>query len=407
MKDLLFAEMDKRKIDWIILSGRRTFTTNLIYFLPCAFVVHPYLIIKKAHEPILIYENMEKTEALKSGYKCFSRDEIISRTELLAISEPTEKVTAFYEALFKKFQISGNVFFSGLEPVEESFVVKAFLQKNADFVNSVYSPSLFPVLRRTKSPSEAVFMRDSAQATVKMFENVYSYINRCHLSGNTILNENNIPVTLGDLRNVVLSTAAESGFLFEDPPIIAMGRDAASPHCRGRDSMEIKQGYPIVMDLSPKSSSHGYFSDMTRTFCIGKAAFELKEMYETVKTAYNSVLGSIKPGTALSLPDIHVSEYFKAQGHPVVMDKTGIASGYVHSLGHGIGLDVHEEPRISTYNRDENAVFMCGDVFTIEPGLYYEDRETGIRLEDSFMLNEKGELENLTEFPMELEIDIK
>jgi Xaa-Pro aminopeptidase len=83
----------------------------------------------------------------------------------------------------------------------------------------------------------------------------------------------------------------------------------------------------------------------------------------------------------------------------------GTDTGYVHSLGHGIGLNVHESPGIS-HQSPEKTVFKAGNVVTIEPGLYYPDRGYGIRVEDSVYIDENGHLHNLTNFPYDLVIPL-
>jgi Xaa-Pro aminopeptidase len=100
-----------------------------------------------------------------------------------------------------------------------------------------------------------------------------------------------------------------------------------------------------------------------------------------------------------------VCEFFEERGHPTVLHTPGTAEGYVHSLAHGLGLNVHEAPYFPT--TFEAYKLQPGNVFTVEPGLYYPDRGYGVRVEDTVYLNEKGELEVLTDCPYDLVVELK
>jgi Xaa-Pro aminopeptidase len=99
-------------------------------------------------------------------------------------------------------------------------------------------------------------------------------------------------------------------------------------------------------------------------------------------------------------------DYFAAQGHPTPLSHPGTHVGYVHSLGHGIGLDIHEEPRLSS-SAGNATVLQAGHVFSVEPGLYYPDRGFGVRIEDSVAFTEAGELINLTDYAYDLVIPMR
>ncbi|MCL4255360.1 MAG: M24 family metallopeptidase, partial [Anaerolineae bacterium] len=99
-----------------------------------------------------------------------------------------------------------------------------------------------------------------------------------------------------------------------------------------------------------------------------------------------------------------VQDYFEGLGHPTLRNNPNTQNGYTHSLGHGMGLNIHERPRISHTSKED--VFMVGNVVTIEPGLYYPEKDMGIRVEDSFYVTETGELLSLTSFRKDLVLPI-
>ena len=100
-----------------------------------------------------------------------------------------------------------------------------------------------------------------------------------------------------------------------------------------------------------------------------------------------------------------VLDYFEAQGHPTRRSHPGTNVGYTHSLGHGVGLNIHERPSISHMVKED--VFEKGNFITIEPGLYYPERGLGVRIEDSFIIGDDGELVSITSFHKDLVLTLK
>ena len=405
MKNDLYNEMKIRKIDWLILSGNRSYTPDIIYILGDAALAHPIILIEKNNEPIIIYEPMEKEEALKTGGRIYSREEILPRSKAMEFNCDKDRQTAFYANLFEKFSIKGNILFCGNDEINNSFILHEIVSSfNEINMVSYEHRNIFHQIRQIKEKHEIDHIRDVSKKTVKIFSGIDNFLSKGVFSGENIKDETGKNITLGDIRRLVLKIMAEENLTFEQVPIIAMGKDGSSPHCRGNDQQELIQGQSIVMDISPKNLLSGYFSDMTRTICVGQPCEHLQETYDTVKKAYELSLKYIRQGIKLCEPDMEVSSFFRAKGHKVVMDSPGIIEGYTHSLGHGIGLNLHELPRVSAYNIDDSQIFQPNMVFTIEPGLYYESKNLGVRLEDTFCLNSNGELENLTQYPMNLQI---
>lgn len=168
--------------------------------------------------------------------------------------------------------------------------------------------------------------------------------------------------------------------------IVSCGKDTANPH--GTTDGPLMANAPIILDIFPRSKKKRYFADMTRTVLHGEASKELKEMYESVLAAQEKGLQTVKPGIPAS--DVHnaVCDVFEKRGYDTY--RSGSKVGFIHSTGHGVGLDVHELPGVG-----ENGVLLeAGNVITIEPGLYYPETG-GIRLEDMVLVTENG-YENLT-----------
>ena len=138
----------------------------------------------------------------------------------------------------------------------------------------------------------------------------------------------------------------------------------------------------------------------------GLSTDEVLQAYEQTKEIFDRVLASLAVGQPCKDSQIMVCEYYESKGHKTPLNTPGTEEGYVHSLGHGIGLDVHEEPRLS-HAAGNTTLLQPGHVVSVEPGLYYPDRGFGVRIEDSVAFNEAGVLVNLSDYPYDLIVPMK
>ncbi|CRX37435.1 M24 family metallopeptidase [Estrella lausannensis] len=173
-------------------------------------------------------------------------------------------------------------------------------------------------------------------------------------------------------------------------PIIAFGENSACPHHKP-SGRKLKQGDIVLFDLGV--TLQGYASDLTRTFFFGNANPQLKHIYQVVLEAQEETLKLCKPGTPLHLLD---------QKARSLITEAGFGPQFSHSLGHGIGLEVHELPslpRVALTNSPEE-VLAPGMAITIEPGIYLP-KLGGVRIEDTVIISERGH-KNLTKLPKEM-----
>jgi len=171
------------------------------------------------------------------------------------------------------------------------------------------------------------------------------------------------------------------------PVIVASGSNSSMPHWKNSDRT-LKKGDFVIIDWGAEYK--GYFSDMTRTFIIGEVSERQKEIYNIVNKARNEAIISCRPGIQAKQIDTVARNFIKLSGY---------GENFGHATGHGVGLDIHEFPKI---NRDSNEEIQQGMVFTVEPGIYIEEFG-GVRIEDMVVVREKT-AEILTNLPRDLEI---
>jgi Xaa-Pro aminopeptidase len=240
-------------------------------------------------------------------------------------------------------------------------------------VDLVPAGDLVEQLRAVKEPEEIGRIAAAAELT----DDVYRWALDRGLAGRT---ERDVA---RDCEARLRELDAEPSF----PPIIAAAENGALPHAEPGDR-EIGPGELVVFDMGAQLD--GYCSDCTRTFATGDPGQEAREVYDLVLTAQLAGLGAIRAGASGKEVDAVAREIIAEAGHG---DQFG------HGLGHGVGLEVHESPRLATTSEDE---LREGNVVTVEPGIYLAG-QFGVRIEDLIVLTDDG-YRNLSGMPKELQI---
>ena len=185
---------------------------------------------------------------------------------------------------------------------------------------------------------------------------------------------------------------------FADEFIVSHGEQTAVGHDMG--SGPIAPDEPVCLDLFPRDRESGCFADMTRVFVVGTPSDELLEYHKLCLEALERSVAAVKPGVPASELHKISCDVFEEHGYPTLRSKQPgevLQDGFYHSLGHGVGLEVHEEPSLGRGPGE----LVAGDVIAVEPGLY-RNGYGGCRLEDLVLVTENGG-EVLTDYPYDLE----
>ena len=243
-------------------------------------------------------------------------------------------------------------------------------------------------MRAKKNKHEILLMKDVQKVTEKAMGRAISLIRSASVKKG-ILHIDKKPLTAEQVKFAMHSLLLQHGCGAVDT-IVSCGEDTSIPHITG--SGPLKSDEPIVIDLFPVNEISGYYADMTRTVVRGEPSREILEMFNTLRQAKKIGISLVKTGA--SGADIHLAvvDFFKDHGYE------SNTRGFVHNLGHGVGLQVHELPTVGPAGK----ALATGNVITIEPGLYYPGIG-GVRLEDIGVVMAKG-FENFTAFPEDLVI---
>lgn len=359
------------KLTGLILVGGSSPSDADIRYLSGFTAPDPFLFLKTDSANYLVVNAMEKGRAEKQskpGIKVFTP------VELGLTLKQSGKVEKQIIALLEKAKIRRIKI-----PSEFPAGIFQALKKQGVKV-SVDEKSVCPE-RRAKTKDEIAFLRDSQRTAAAAMNAATALIGSAKIDREKRLRTGKEYLTSERVRQLIHKTLIDhgcSGF----QTIVAGGEQATDPHERGHG--RLYAGQAIIIDIFPYSEKNGYWGDMTRTVCRGPAAPELKRLYYAVKAAQAAALRAVKPGICADHIHTAAKEVFKKRGYKTE-EINGQHIGFIHGTGHGVGLDIHERPRIGT----SGEMLEAGNVITIEPGLYYPGLG-GVRIEDTIVVVKEG-----------------
>jgi Xaa-Pro aminopeptidase len=336
----------------------------------------PFVFFKKPGDPgVIIISQMELGRASREASAA-----VMTRTQA-GLPDILKKEKDPYRAT--AMMIAGQVGKKILVPPNFPIALANSLNK---YCTILVDSGTVQSMRAKKSRDEILLMKNVQKVTEKAMERAISLIRSASVKKG-ILYLDKTPLTAEFVKFSMHSLLLQHGCNAVDT-IVSCGEDTSIPHITG--SGPLKSDEPIVIDLFPVNEISGYYADMTRTVVRGEPSPEILEMYNTLREAKHLGISLVRKGA--SGADIHqeVVDFFKDHGYE------STTRGFVHNLGHGVGLQVHELPTVGPAGK----ALLSGNVITIEPGLYYPGIG-GVRLEDIGVVTTKG-FENFTEFPEDL-----
>jgi Xaa-Pro aminopeptidase len=392
-------EMEKRGLEALIAFSDSTYNNPEFYYLVGAHIPRGGVYLKKVFEPpILIVNSIDLIEAKKGSVKNVKAFNDYEYEKFLKSYGVEKAFSIFLQKLLKLHKISGKVSLTGRSDISKALKIVKELEKAGCQIAIEDSPTLLESLMETKSEKEIEKIKAASRKTEKILQKTIDFISNLKRFGNRLLYKGK-KAAVGSVKSYVKKLLTEENLTLTEDFILAVGVKSAQPHYLGESKDALTLNKPIILDLFPQEPS-GYFTDITRTIVVGKASRKIKEMHKTVLEAQEKAVEKIEEGIEAKEVMNVVCNFFEEKGYLTVRGSSKIENGFLHSLGHGVGLTIGERPFISLFSKDK---LKKGSVFTIEPGLY-NLKIGGVRIEDVFTLNFKAKLEPLTNLNKDLEV---
>lgn len=411
MKADLDKLMKEQKIDALLVTGNAQHNPPMVYFSGGGHISDALLIKKYKQEPVLFFHPMERDEAARTGLKTISYSKYLL-TDFLTDAKGNQveaMVLRMKKMLTDLGLTSGRIGIYGEQEVGYFYTLIARLQQlmpKLIFEGFVKDEILLNA-RMTKEPDEIERIRQMGKVTVDVVGKTAEFLTSHKSKKGVLVHKDGSPVTIGEVKRKINLWLAEHEAENPEGTIFAIGRDAGVPHSTGTASDVLRLGQTIVFDIYPCEAGGGYFYDFTRTWCLGYAPDAVQKIYDDVKKVYDIVYSELKLNAPFMDYQKRTCELFEQMGHPTIMTDMTVERGYCHSLGHGIGLQVHEKPWSTMINPSPTDILAPNSVFTLEPGLYYPDEGMGVRIEDSLVAKADGTFEILADFSKDLLLPVK
>jgi Xaa-Pro aminopeptidase len=353
-----------------------------LYYRTGFFVPDPVIFIEREGKRMLVLSDLE----LDRGKKEATVDTVLSLSGYRKRLPPKKQRKAgliyIVDLIFKEHRIKSAV-------VPGGFPIKfADELRKLGYKVSCKKEEPFFEERLKKTPQEIKYISDSLRKTERAMGLAIKMIASSKVRGNRLLFKGHA-LTSEMIKSEINAELSRLGCAASHT-IVASGLHSSMPHHTGEGPLLPSQ--PVVIDIFPRSQESGYFGDMTRTVVRGEPSKELERMYQTVLTGQRLGISLIKHG--VKVKEIHgaIVDFFRKSGFETgTID--GKQQGFIHTTGHGLGLEIHEPPRVGP----AEGALEEGNVITVEPGLYYE-RLGGVRIEDVVVVKKGGCL-NLSRYP--------
>jgi Xaa-Pro aminopeptidase len=378
-----------------------SFKNENMYYLTKFLAPDPFILLKKVdREPIIVIKLMEHARALKesSVKDVRSYDEYDYLKTVKSFSNPQLGVLKFIAKVTEKELRKGTKIYV---PPNFPTIVTDALRKQELTIKPMFN--IIERTRETKDDDELEEIRFVQRITEEATTRAIETIADAQIGANKTLfskmEGNKEPLTVKKIKTAFGRFFLEKGCTMEEEIIVACGPRGADPHYFGNPQDKLKANQPIILDVYPRSQRKRYWSDMTRTVVRGTASKNVKRMFEAVLEAKYISSDAIRAGIIGS--EIHnlCCDTLEKAGYKTIRGGKKISKGFIHSLGHGVGLQIHEGPYLSEIY---TSPLKEHNVITVEPGLY-DPNIGGIRIEDIVEVTKQG-YNNLTKMEIRLEI---
>jgi len=387
LSDLDFM-MEEKGVDGILALGESTSNNpELLYLVGCSIPRGGIYVKRRGQDPILVVSETDLGSARSGRVKNVKSFGELGYYKLVE-NDPKHAYINLVTQVVAEAGLEGKVVIYGRNKPNVILQISSALKQRGLSVVEEDSPTLLEEVMMTKDDQEIEAIKRVGEVACKIVREVVEHLASCKVGDKLLYRGEELKV--GHIKRIIRVLLAENNLKPIDEMIFAQAPRSSDPHYTGLDSEPIRVGQPIVFDLFPQGRE-GYCFDLTRTISIGSPSPEFRLMYEAVFEAQLTVLDRLRSGMLAKEAMYAACEVFEKKGYDTPRTNLKLTRGFIHSLGHGIGLTIGERPYLSLYSQDR---IVDRQVFTVEPGLY-DPRLGGVRLEDVVVI-EGGVARNLT-----------
>jgi Xaa-Pro aminopeptidase len=384
-------EMQARNVDGIIVLGDTTLANPDLTYVVGGPLARGGIYFKRiGSDPLLLTSNLDVATARK--YRIVKQTKTFtefSYERLIAKHGRENAYPRLIKMILDQLGIRGKVVLFGRSDLAGGIYLADQLRKIGVTIKGEKSPTILESARETKTTNEKSLIRGVGLKTGRIVDGTIDLLrNLKNKRGHLYSGKQR--ATVGLIKEWISIALAKEGLIAPEGTIFASGVAGADPHNAGNPRQGLKLGKPIVFDIFPQSE-RGYWFDLTRTFVLGRADAKTVRLFETVKEAQVAALDSMKDSAPCKQAMMAACNVIELNGYRTLRElyrgkTTSVNSGFIHSLGHGVGLTIGERPYLSLLSTERLA---NDQIVTVEPGIYLPGFG-GVRIEDTVAITGDG-----------------
>lgn len=411
MKNDLDRLMAEAGMDGLWITGRLPGNAAARYFAGGAHLTEIDIIKTAGKAATLFHGPMERQEAASTGLDARTRtnDAWFSYLERANDNTLLAKAWRLADEFRECGLAAGRVAVYGKIDPGVFLAIERVLNRelpDLDLIAAGQGPDVLALARRTKSQPEIEEIQDVGRRTIQVVELVEKFLTSQQVQDDHLVTASDEALTVGDVKSQVHLWLAERGLEASEGIILAPGSQAGYPHSSGEANSPIPIGQSIIFDIFPRKLGGGYFFDFTRTWCLGEASQSVLQAHRDVLAVFEELKSAMVVGADTKDLQIQADRSFEELGYLSRLSTPGTTDGFFHGLGHGIGLEIHEDPWFDEQGA-RTTTLEPNMVLTLEPGLYYPDDGFGVRIEDTVVIDPDRGAVSLVPYPTGLVLALR
>jgi Xaa-Pro aminopeptidase len=396
------GEMEKKNIRSMIVFGDATTgNPDLCYVAGGSLPRGGIYLKRRFHDPTLVVSNIDVGSAREGRVRDIRTYSDYGFERISKRFDRDEAKARLYERIIRDTGLEGPTVIGGRNDVSNALLLVDALRRRGIKIVGEKTPTILEAARETKDRSEIERLRNMGKKTARVVERTRQFLKGSRVQGSKVLYKSK-PLQVETVKRTIGRLLSEESIIAPEDTIFAVGRRSSDPHYGGEDREIVRASEPIVFDIFP-AEPDGYWHDCTRTYTFSSPSKRVKEMFDATLEAQLSAIDMIHEQVPSNEVMISVCKLFERRGYPTVRsllkgDKTARSKGFIHGLGHGVGLTIGERPYLGLFGKEP---LRKNSVVTVEPGLY-DPKVGGVRIEDIVVVG--SPLENLTPLAKDMEL---